>query len=368
MGDFTEVLFAIGLLHYTLKHKVTPEDIINSINDIPSLPYENTFSQDNFDVSIHLDGKASVSNLIGGNFSTLADEHKTQVIDIANKISKHIPSLKTIHKVDQFVKQSKEMENSNEFIISIKSSGSKTAQQSEVKADVIMELTPKSNIPIPNDIKRISYSVKYSKDKATSKVSENGIFNLILRMGTAFKLPMTKGLEGMRTLPYQVSAAFGSKWLFEVFEENPQFKALSLQENHLLNFVRKIFTNPNDAIRENVLQRFILEFNEEMVVKEKQQPQFSTTLYDFLEKEIFGKDMADVVRIDSDGLKDIDIDLYRKIKNNYLIEFSTRPTKSKNLIFKFEAIAKDGSSFLLFWIDNHKSGTVQIHIGEDLIK
>jgi len=104
-----------------------------------------------------------------------------------------------------------------------------------------------------------------------------------------------------------------------------------------------------------------------MIVKERRQPAFSIVLYDFLEKEIFGKDMADVVKIDANGIKDIDVDMYTKIKNNCPVDFSTRPSKSENTILKFEGVAKDGSRFMLLWIENGKNGT-QIHIGEELLK
>jgi hypothetical protein len=104
-----------------------------------------------------------------------------------------------------------------------------------------------------------------------------------------------------------------------------------------------------------------------MLVKEKQQPTFSNILYDFLEKEIFGQDLVDVVKIDISGIREIDVEAYNKIRNTCLVDFSTRPTKSKNLIFEFESVAKDGGRFRLFWIDNEPTG-VKIHIGEDLLK
>ena len=367
MGDFTEVLFAIGLLHYTLKKQVTPEDIMGTVNDIPSIPYENTFNHDNYDVSLQLEGKEGVSNLIGGNFKNLSEDHQIQVKEIINKIAINIPKLRTIHKVDNFITKVKSHPDASKFIIGIKSTGSKTAQEEETKADVTMEILPVDNIQIPSDIKKITYSVKYSKDKTTSKVAETSIFTLILRMGNMFKLPMVQGLDNMRSLPYKVSPQNGSKWLHELFYSNELYKKLSLQENHLFNFIRK-FYSPDQLDKDLVIKHFMLEFNNEMIVKEKQQPQFSTILYNFLEKEIFGQDMADVVKIDINGIRDIDVESYNKIRNNFLVDFSTRPTKSKNLIFKFEAVAKDGSSFMLFWIDNHKSGTVQIHIGEELLK
>jgi hypothetical protein len=366
MGDFTEVLFAIGLLHYTLKNKITSDDILETINNIPSMPYENTFSHDNYDVAIQLEGKSSIDNLINGNINKLSDDHKNEIKNIINKIANNIPKLKTIHKVEEFIKRSKSIESSN-FIIVIKSMGSKVAQANEIKSDVSMELISKNNVEVPNDIKKIIYSVKYAKDKADSKVSEISIFTLILRMGNIFRLPMVNGLEGMRELPYKVNAQSGSKWLHELFYDNPTFKQLSLQENHLFNFIRKFYTT-NVGDKESILKQFLLEFNNELLVKEKKQPEFSNKLYDFLEKEIFGKDSADIVRIDINGINDIDVDMYNKMRNNYLIDFSTRPSKSKNLIFKFEAVAKDESRFVLFWIDNHRDGTVQVYIGDSLLK
>lgn len=367
MGDFAEVLFAVGLLHYTLKHSVSDDDIFKTITEIPSLPYENTFNHDNYDVALHLEGKKGVANLIGGNFNTLSPEHQDQIKSIVSKISANIPKLKTIHKVDAFISSVKQLPDSNKFAIVIKSIGSKMSQEKESKADVSMEVIAKENIKIPSDIKKINYSLKYRIDKNESKIVEASVFTLILRLGNAFKLPMTSGLEGMRTLPYQVSPSTGSKWLHELFYSNEKYKALSLQENHLFNFIRKYFTT-NVGDRETVLKHFCLEFNNEMIVKEKHQPAFSVVLYDFLEKEIFGQDLADIVRIDATGIKDIDVEAYNKIRNNYLVDFSTRPVKSKDLIFKFEAIAKDGTSFLLFWIENHRDGTVQVHIGGDLLK
>lgn len=367
MGDLTEVLFALGLTHYTIKGSVSEGDIFGSLNDIPSVPFENTYSRGNTDVSLILHGKESVNNMLGGNFKSMSPDHQAQIKDIVSNIVKHLPSLKTIKKVDAFISSVEQLDN-KDFSIVIKSSGSKTTQLDEVKADVTMELISKTNIEVPKNIKKVVYSVKYSKDKSTSKVAENSIFTLILRLGNAFNLPMVSGLQGMRSMPYQITPQFGSKWLFEFFEENPTYKKLSLQENHIFNFIRKMLSQSDSSQREMVLKQFLLEFNEEMTIKEKQQPKFSTVLYDFLEKEIFGQDSADVVKIDTSGIKDIDVESYNKIRNNFLVDFSTRPTKSKNLIFKFEAVAKDGSSFLLFWIENHKSGTVQIHIGDDLLK
>jgi hypothetical protein len=373
MGDFTEVIFAVGLLQYALKKQVSVDDIFNAINDIPSLPYENTFNHNNYDVALHLEGKAGVSNLIGGNFKTLSPEQQTQVRDIIEKVANNIPKLRTIHKVDKFLQQTRELPNADQFSIVIKSSGSKSAQQKETKADVTMELVSNSEVKIPNDIKKIVYSIKYEKEKKTSKVAETSIFNLILRLGNAFKLPLTKGLENMRVLPHQVNSA--AIWLFNTFGDGPRVvltpeqeinKELSFRENHLYNFIRKYFTL-DKGDKTKVVTQFLLEFNSEMLVKEKQQPAFSNVLYDFLEKEIFGQDLVDVVKIDISGIREIDVEAYNKIRNTCLVDFSTRPTKSKNLIFEFEAVAKDGGRFRLFWIDNEPTG-VKIHIGEDLLK
>lgn len=371
MGDFTEVIFAVGLLHYALKKQVSSDDIFNSINDIPSLPYENTFNHNNYDVALHLEGKVGVSNLIGGNFKTLSSEQQTQVKDIIEKVANNIPKLRTIHKVDRFLQQTRELSNSDQFSIVIKSSGSKSAQQKETKADVTMELVSNSEVKIPNDIKKIVYSIKYEKEKKTSKVAETSIFNLILRLGNAFKLPLTKGLEDLRSLPYDVSGgAQAGKWRnrYNGLLDSGKYKELSEIPNHLLNFVLKIVSPELNFKDKNiVLQHFLSEFNSEMLVKEKQQPTFSNILYDFLEKEIFGQDLVDVVKIDISGIREIDVEAYNKIRNNCLVDFSTRPTKSKNLIFEFEAVAKDGGRFRLFWIDNEPTG-VKIHIGEDLLK
>lgn len=371
MGDFTEVIFAVGLLHYALKKQVSSDDIFNSINDIPSLPYENTFNHNNYDVALHLEGKAGVSNLIGGNFKTLSSEQQTQVKDIIEKVANNIPKLRTIHKVDRFLQQTRELSNSDQFSIVIKSSGSKLAQQKETKADVTMELVSNSEVKIPNDIKKIVYSIKYEKEKKTSKVAETSIFNLILRLGNAFKLPLTKGLEDLRSLPYDVSGgAQAGKWRnrYNGLLDSGKYKELSEIPNHLLNFVLKIVSPELNFKDKNiVLQHFLSEFNSEMLVKEKQQPTFSNILYDFLEKEIFGQDLVDVVKIDISGIREIDVEAYNKIRNTCLVDFSTRPTKSKNLIFEFEAVAKDGGRFRLFWIDNEPTG-VKIHIGEDLLK
>ncbi len=371
MGDFTEVIFAIGLLHYALKKQVSVDDIFQSINDIPSLPYENIFNHGIYDVALHLEGKAGVSNLIGGNFKTLSIEHQTQVKDIIEKVTNNIPKLRTIHKVDKFLQQTRELPNMDQFSIVIKSSGSKSAQQKETKADVTMELISNSEIKIPSEIKKIVYSIKYEKEKKTSKVAETSIFNLILRLGNAFKLPLTKGLDDLRTLPYDVSAgAQAGKWRnrYNGLLDSGKYKELSEIPNHLLNFVLKI-VSPELKFKDKniVLQHFLSEFNEEMIVKEKQQPTFSNLLYDFLEKEIFGQDLVDVVKIDISGIREIDVEAYNKIRNTCLVDFSTRPTKSKNLIFEFEAVAKDGGRFRLFWIDNEPTG-VKIHIGEDILK
>lgn len=371
MGDFTEVIFAVGLLQYALKKQVSVDDIIQGINDIPSLPYENTFNHDNYDVALHLEGKAGVSNLIGGNFKMLSPEQQTQVKDIIEKVANNIPKLRTIHKVDKFLQQTRELPNADQFSIVIKSSGSKSAQQKETKADVTMELISNSEIKIPSEIKKIVYSIKYEKEKKTSKVAETSIFNLILRLGNAFKLPLTKGLEDLRSLPYDVSAgAQAGKWRnrYNGLLDSGKYKELSEIPNHLLNFVLKIVSPELNFKDKNiVLQHFLSEFNNEMLVKEKQQPTFSNILYDFLEKEIFGQDLVDVVKIDISGIREIDVEAYNKIRNTCLVDFSTRPTKSKNLIFEFESVAKDGGRFRLFWIDNEPTG-VKIHIGEDLLK
>lgn len=369
MGDFTEIIFAIGLLQYALKKQVSSDEIIHTLNEIPSLPYENVFNHEKYDVAIQLEGKKGISNIIGGNLKSLSPEHQNQVLDIASKVSNHLPKLKSIHKVDKFLQQSRELPNSNLFSIVIKSAGSKSTQQDEVKADVTMELVSNGEVAIPNDIKKIVYSIKYDKEKKTSKVSELSIFTLILRLGNAFKLPMVKGLDNLRKLPYDVSkGSQAGKWLFDVFHNNQEFKALSNQPNHLFNFIKRYISPEMDFNDKNeIMKQFLMEFNNELIVKEKQQPQFSNILYNFLEKEIFGQDMADVVKIDISGIREIDVELYNKIRNNCLVDFSIRPTKSKNLLFEFDAVAKDGTRIRLFWIDNEKTG-VKIHIGESLLK
>jgi hypothetical protein len=366
MGDFTEVIFAIGLLHYTLKKSVSSEDILKTLNEIPSVPFQNVYTHDNYDVALYIDGKKSLSHLVGGAISGLEDTQKNQINEIINKVSTNIPKLKTIKKVDRFIEQSRSIPDANKFIITIKSAGSKTAQQSDVKADVVMEIVAKDNIKIPSDIKKIVYSIKYDK----TKVTESSIFNVVLRLGNAFKLPLTRGLEDLKTLPYNVGrGSDAGKWRDEVFYNNPEYKKLSTQENHLFYYIRLITSDElNNTDKMAVVNQFLKEFNDEMVVKEKQQPAFSNILYNFLEKEIFGNDIADIVKVDSKGLKELDIETYNQIKNSHLVDFSMRPHKAKNRILSFEAVGKDNSRFMLFWIDTMVTGQTQIHIGDDLLK
>jgi hypothetical protein len=136
----------------------------------------------------------------------------------------------------------------------------------------------------------------------------------------------------------------------------------------MLYFVRKITSDELDFNDKNaVIVQFLQEFNNEAIVKEKQQPKFSHILYDFLEKEIFGQDMADVAKIDSRGISELDIEKYNRIKNNCLVEISSKPITTKAEIIGFDAVHRDGGRFRLFWIDN-ESSQLRIHIGDDLYK
>jgi hypothetical protein len=370
LGDFSEPIFAIGLFHY-IKKDLSKDSILNTLKSISQLPYENTYGLPGFQILLKLEGKENIQNIFGSNFQNISPMKQQDILKIIDSVVKHIPQLKTIKKVDQFVETHMVRSLRTHYVLKLSLSGSKTAQQEDVKGDVILEIISKTQETVPEDIKKISYSVKYGGGKSEFKIAETAIFNVILRLSNTFHLPMTNGLNALKNLPRVIALRQLDQW-----NDDPLFNQYKKQSGHLMYFVNMLLAKMNnitkpspealEEIRISLKNAFLNEFNNEMSVKERKQPDFSQKAYSFLEKEIFGQDLSDVVIIDIGNVSEINMEKYEEIKKEYLVDFDLK-TFNKNDILRFDIVKNDGR-FPLFWIENHTNGTVQVKVGNAILK
>jgi len=351
-GDAMEGIFAIGVALYIADGKIN-KDKLNTIRKQVIISSKESFTQ-TIDSNIADDGwianklphiqpgnKLAVKVII--NLKATAKDafgpKSKQIPDIENTIHQmvnQIANTSAIKRIEKFIVQILTNHTPDNVIFYVVADGSQTGQTGDqIKGDVMLRVEAKTNTPIPIDIEK---SIKFSVKTDTSTTSGLGIFTGVLRIGNFFGLPFTKGLEKMTSFP-RVGGSATNKVVDMI---RTSYRTQSEDPNHLIFYVQRYINlqnkvynfNPSDDIpnidvaKQKVMEagwviihRATEELENQLKVKDATYD-FTTRTFNFLEKEIFGSDDAEVIRLLPGSISEISKEDFAVIKNRYITEFA----------------------------------------------
>ncbi len=275
-----------------------------------------------------------------------------------DQMTNQISHTKAIKRIEQFIIKVLTDRKPDDITFYIEADGTKGASSGqEIKGDVKLHIKAKTNTNVPYDIDSIQFSLKTDN----IKTSELSIFTAALRLGNFFELPITKGLESLSSFPTVTGLSRTSPDSAESLVNN-KFKTLSENPHHLMFYVKKIIelkqrlANPNTTSKEQIYQTIeemlwiiARKVNKELEIQLQNKSEtydISKKTFDFLEKEIFGEDMAEVIKILPTGIKEITKEDFDLLRNKYRVEVAIVGD-----IIKFIGIDKEkGNREVLFTI------------------
>ena len=248
-------------------------------------------------------------------------------------MTKQIAGTKAVKRIEAFIIKVLTNRSPDDITFYVVADGSQTSSgKDEIKGDVMLRVEAKSNTPVPEDIEA---PVRFSIKTNTKSVAQLSIFTAILRIGNFFGLPFTKGLEHMSSFPDVGGSKSGKVW--ELI--HGQFHQQSQDPNHLMYYVRNLLTaqdrmygnkNPEstEALSTAVMEQGWMLVNKATEVLETQIQKkdatydFSKRTFDFLVREIFGSDDADVIKLLPGSISEISKEDYEELRKNYTVEMA----------------------------------------------
>lgn len=281
--------------------------------------------------------------------------------DTINVMVKQIRNTEAIKRIEQFIIKVLTDRKPDDLSFYIVADGSQSATSSEeLKGDVSLRIEAKTKTQIPQDIEApLHFSIKTKNDK-TSNLS---IFTSILRLSNFFGLKFSKGMENMSSFPSIGGSSTGNT--LDIL--NNKYKNYINDSSHLVYYVNKYSRlkdkvnsiNVNDEntqeLKNKAIEHALMYLKEIMsntiLELEKQiknadgSYNFDNRVFNFLEREIFGSDNAEIVKLLPTSIEEVtkkDIDYLR---NNYTVEASivgndimfigiNKETQKRDVIFK----------------------------------
>ena len=330
----------------------TKEVIIDTnVKDNPA--FDNIVSDPNdiLQVRVKLNlRQANVKGMFGPNLTShpVIDSHIQTLIDKVGNIS-------AIDKIQRFMISVLTNKKPDEVIFYVVADGvGGSTSGGKIKGDITIKIEAKTKTDIPNDLEvPISFSLKVDSDL----VSNLGIFSGILKLGQLFELEMIKGLETLDLFPNQ-----NAKMRELLYDHQDQWD----NDSHIIYYLRqymvvqdKFMAVPDEEYEGGVAQRklqqaqseieqlkllierFLDEFESQIESEDYEQfttdPRarlFTSRVLRFLEKELFGEDLADIIRISKGDIQELNQANLDELKNDHVINFK-----------------KDGSTMKFFTVD-----------------
>jgi hypothetical protein len=248
-----------------------------------------------------------------------------------NQMSDQIKHTSAIKKIEQFIVKVLTNHTPDTVVFYVVADGLKSgASKNEIKGDVMLRVEAKTKTAIPQDIEQpVSFSIKTD----TERTSGLSIFTAILRVGNFFGLPFTKGLEALSTFPEVGGAGAGN--IRKLIDG--EFFQQAKDPNHLMFYVKKFLdaqdsfyfkTDPeekelaNQKVMEyawNIVHKAIFELETQLKNKDEKYD-ITKRSFDFIGKEIFGADNADVIRLLPGSISEITSKDFQEIRNKYTVE------------------------------------------------
>lgn len=330
-------------------------------------------------------------NKVDGMFGKdmIADpEVDSHISTLANKV----PNLKVMKKIHNFMVEVLTNHKKDEIIFTVVADGVEgSSSRNTVKGDVRLKISATSKTDIPKDLREpIIFSLKTSENASKSTVSNMGIFAGLFRLGKLFNLRFIEGLESLKDFPDKYSK------IQEIIYQHPDKipdedhfihyvkKYLSIQDRYYsgggegeTDVDKKIYQAKEELDHLKVaLKRFIQAMSEEIQMKDSEvftaDPRarvFTMKCFEFLRKQIFGEDLARVVSIKYDDVKEVEDADFDTLKDEYVINLQTN--ESGNM--RFYGININNERKLLFQIrprleynlkNGKKTQTLMVEVGD----
>jgi len=237
-----------------------------------------------------------------------------------------------------------------------------------VKADVTVRIQAKTKEDHPQDI---DVPLIFSLKADSSTVASLGIYNSILYIGKMFKLPLVQGLEDIQEFP---DANKRSK-IDEIFYTHPeQIKNPSnllfyiKNYNNVVDKINSQLSRLNNAAPEEkkdlqvelmnksleAMKLLVTKCNDqvaEQMATKSQDSSFNEKAFSFIQKHIFGSDMADVIDISDKDIKEIRKANFDALKQKLDVEVAIvgdsmkfigldKTTQKRQLLYQIDPILK----------------------------
>lgn len=405
LGDTMEGIFAIAVALHMAYGRIDTRTV-NSIrksldlsNGKATYTIDPNIAKDNiYNVQADTSDKVSVrveinlrKNKVDGMFGNnmVADpEVDSNIATLANKI----PNLKIIKRIHEFMVEILTNHKKDEIIFTVVADGvAGSSSRNSLKGDVHLKISATSKTDIPKDLREpIVFSLKTSENSSKSTVSNMGIFAGLFRLGKLFNLKFIEGLENIKEFPDKYSK------IQEIVYQHPDKipdedhfihyvkKYLSIQDRYYsgggegeTDIDKKVYQAKEELEHlKATLKRFIQAMSEEIQMKDSEvftaDPRarvFTMKCFDFLRKQIFGEDLAKVVNIKQNDIKEIEDADFDNLKNEYVINLKT----DENGTMRFYGININNEKKLLFQIrprleynlkNGKKTQTLMVEVGD----
>ena len=297
-------------------------------------------------------------------------EPNTKVDSLVLAVVNKVPNLATIKKVQSFIVDilTNNKPDDIEFVVVADGSEASATKGGLVKGDVKLDIHARTKTNIPQEIKgTISFSLKTGED--TKTVSNLSIFGGILKIGQHYDLEFVSGINkdidftGKYNDTQKLVYDHPDKWNDEDHFISYLRKYLLIQDSYLSKkdddfegggAERRIQQMTAElAHLKKLLKRFVEAFSSDIkghdsdsFTTDPHDRLFASRTFDFIQKEIFGKDVAEYIHITDRDIREIK----KSDLDNFKYEYVVKVESETNAIMNFIGINVDGSQKLIFRI------------------
>lgn len=281
--------------------------------------------------------KATVKGMFGKGFKAnpAVDSH-------TNTLIQKVGSLRSIEKIQDFMRTILTNKRPDEVVFYVIADGVEGGGgRGEIKGDVKLSIEAKSNTPIPMDIADpISFSLKVDDNT----VSNLGIFSAVLKLGKQFGLDIVSGLEDLENFPDRYTHMqpllydHQDKWededhiiyyLRNYLKVQDHYQSRADSDFEGGSKERKALQSTDElSTLKSLVERLLVQFSQQLegidtekFTADPRSRVFTSKVFQFLEKEIFGKDMADLIKITKGDIKELKKADFDEFKNEYVVDF-----------------------------------------------
>jgi hypothetical protein len=384
LGETMEGIFAIAVGAYIANGKLDV-DTINNIRSSSSfsggkgkVAIQSNISSNANLIGIQADPEDKItvsveinlrSKNVDGMFGDDLDPN-TKVDALVASVVNKVPNLSTIKKIHSFIVDilTNNKPDDIEFVVVADGSGASAAKGGFIKGDVKLDIHARTKTSIPQEIKgTLSFSLKTGEDAKT--VSNLSIFGGILKMGQHYNLEFVEGISkdieftGKYKDTQKLVYDHPDKWTDEEHFISYLRKYLLIQDSFLSKkddefegggAERRVQQMTAELTHlKTLLKKFIEAFtrdikgiDSDVFTAEPHARLFASKTFDFIQREIFGTDIAEYIHVTDSDIKEIKKADIENMKYEYVVKVESEP----NGIVNFTGINIDGSKKLIFRI------------------